>query len=86
MQPTRSNQSKPHKTQNQVHPPLPKKKRVDEQGNDKRRLWLRDGKTTMPFVEGLTEAGCKALINMINSTLTKLGSKTLPNNKFLITK
>jgi len=76
---------KPHKI-NQVHPPLPKKKRVDEQGNDKRRLWLRDGKTTMPFVEGLTETGCKALINTINSTLVKLGNRALPNNKFLITK
>ena len=79
------NQSKPNKT-NQVHPPLPKKKRVDEQGNDKRRLWLRDGKTTMPLVEGLTEAGCKVLINTINTTLVKLGVKALPNTKFLITR
>ena len=75
----------PHKS-NQVHPPLPKKKRVDEQGNDKRKLWLKDGKTTMPFAEGLTEPGCKALINSINSTLIKLGSKSLPKNKFLITR
>lgn len=79
------NQSKPHKA-NQVHPPLPKKKRIDEQGNDRRKLWLKDGKTTMPFVEGLTESGCKALINSINSTLIKLGQKALPSNKFLITK
>jgi hypothetical protein len=79
------NQSNPHKA-NQVHPPLPKKKRVDERGNDRRRLWLKDGKTTMPFVEGLTEAGCNALINTINSTLIKLGQKSLPKNKFLITK
>ena len=81
----KENQSKSY-TSNQVHPPLPKKKRVDEQGNDRRRLWLKDGKTTMPFVEGLTESGCKALINSINSTLIKLGQKSLPNNKFLITK
>ena len=79
------NQNKPYK-QNQVHPPLPKKKRVDENGNDRRRLWLRDGKTTMPFVEGLTESACKALIHCINSTLIKLGKETLPNNKFLITR
>lgn len=79
------NQSKLHHN-NQVHPPLPKKKRVDEHGNDTRRLWLKDGKTTMPFVEGLTEAGCKALINSINSTLIKLGQKELPKNKFLITR
>ena len=80
-----SNQSKPHKA-NQVHSPLPKKKRVDEQGNDKRKLWLRDGKTTMPFVENLTENACKVLINSINTTLIKLGAKSLPTNKFLITK
>lgn len=81
---TNLRKSEPHKA-NQVHPPLPKKKRVDEQGNDKRKLWLRDGKTTMPFAE-LTEAGCKALINSINSTLVKLGQKPLPTNKFLITR
>lgn len=80
-----ANQSN-HIKSNQVHPPLPKKKRVDERGNDKRRLWLKDGKTTMPFVEGLTENGCKALINSINSTLIKLGQKALPQNKFLITR
>lgn len=83
---TKTQSKQNHINKNQVHPPLPKKKRVDELGNDKRRLWLRDGKTTMPFVEGLTENGCKSLINQINSTLIKLGNKTLPNNKFLITK
>lgn len=72
--------------QNQVHPPLPKKKRVDEKGNRLCKLWLRDGKTTMPFVEGLTEAGCKVLINSINTNLIALGHKSLTNNKFLITK
>lgn len=71
---------------NQVHSPLPKKKRVDVLGNDRRRLWLKDGSTTMLFVNGLTESGCKALINSINSTLEKLGQQKLPNNKFLITK
>lgn len=79
-----NNQS--NQIKNQIHPPLPKKKRVDEQGNDRRRLWLKDGKTTMPFVEGLTETGCKALINSINHTLIKLGQKALPNQKFLITR
>ena len=71
---------------NQIHPPLPKKKRVDEHGNDKRHLWLRDNRTTMPFVDGLTEPACKALIASINSTLEKLGLKALPKNKFLITR
>lgn len=73
-------------TKNQVHPPRPKKEVVDKHGNDERKLWLRDGKTTMPFVEGLTQNACKALINSINSTLIKLGKNSLPKNKFLITR
>lgn len=80
-----TNQSN-HIKSNQVHPPRPKKMRTDERGNDTRKLWLKDGRTTMPFVDGLTESGCKALINTINSTLIKLGKTALPKNKFLITK
>lgn len=72
--------------QNQVHNPLPKKKRIDTNGNDKRRLWLKEGSATILFVNGLTENGCKALISSINHTLTKLGNKPLPDNKFLITR
>lgn len=75
-----------HHIANQVHPPLPKKKRVDEQGNDKRRLWLKEGSATMLITKDLTESGCKALINSINSTLIRLGKTSLPKDKFLITK
>lgn len=75
-----------NKVLNQIHPPRPKKARVDKNGNDKRHLWLRDGKTTMPFVDGLTENACKALINTINSTLIKLGQKPLPRNRFHISR
>lgn len=70
---------------NQVHSPLPKKKRVDVQGNSLRRLWLKDGDTTMPITK-LTENGCHALINAINSTLIKLGKPALSKSRFLITK
>lgn len=71
---------------NQVHPPLPKKKRVDEHSNDLMRLWLKDGDSTMLIIKGLTRNGCKALINSINSNLIKLGKEPLPTNKFLITR
>lgn len=71
---------------NQVHPPSPKKKRVDKQGNDRRKLWLKEGTATMLFVNGLTENGCKVLINKLNTTLIALGQKPFPNNRFLITK
>lgn len=74
--------------QNQIHPPLPKQKRVDANGNDRRKLWIRSGgkddKTTMLFVDGLTENGCKAVINSINSTLMQLGKRSM-SKRFLIT-
>lgn len=73
-------------TANQVHSPLPKKKRVDEQGNDLRRLWLKDGNTTMLITKDLTENGCKVIINSINTAMVKLGKKAFPKSKFLITK
>lgn len=70
---------------NQVHNP-PRCKKSDAEVQPLKRIWLKDGKTTMPFVEGLTENACAALINSINSTLIKLGKKPLPKNKFLITR
>lgn len=74
--------------QNQVHNIPSKTKRVDAQGNDKRKLWLRaggkDDKTTMLFCEGLTENGCKAVINSINSTMMQLGKRSM-TKRFLIT-
>lgn len=73
-------------TANQVRPPLPKKKRVDGQGNDLRRLWLKDGNTTMLITKDLTENGCKVIINSINTAMVKLGKKAFPKYKFLITK
>ena len=72
------------KKTNQPHPPLPKKKRVDALGNDKRRLWLKDGNSTMLFASGLTENACKVVMEAVHSTLDKLSAKTHP--KFLITR
>jgi len=50
---------KPRSNQNQVHPPLPKKKRVDAQGNDRKRMILKDHGATMIIAEGCT-AECYA--------------------------
>lgn len=76
---------KPNKqTQNQVHPP--RKGRTDDKGNERKTLWLRDGRTTMPFIEGLTESAYRVLINRINTFLIQAGHKALPKTKFLITK
>mgnify|MGYP006958167284 CR=1 FL=1 len=73
-------------TQNQVHNPRPKKVRVDSQGNDKRRLFLKDGQTTMLFHQGLTENSYRVLIHKINDVLVSMGRKALPNSRFLITR
>lgn len=81
----KKNQSN-HIKSNQVHPPLSKEKRVDEQGNDLRRLWLKDGNTTMLITKDLTENGCKVIINSINTAMVKLGKKAFPKSKFLITR
>jgi len=42
--------------QNQQNPPLPKRKRVDSKGNDRRRMILKDGGTTMIIATGCTDA------------------------------
>lgn len=75
-----------NKVRNQIHPPRPKRVRVDSKGNDMRRLWLKDGNTTMLLIDKLTENGCKALINSINTSLIAMGKKALPKQRFLITK
>ena len=82
----RTRTTRPHILHNQVHPPCPKKVRTDAHGNERVQMWLRDGRTTMPFVEGLTRNGVSVLINNINTTLKSLGVSELPKNKFLITR
>lgn len=72
---------KTNSTQNQQNPPLPKRKRVDTQGNDRRRFIAKDGGTTMILVEGLTENGCKVLENSFRNTVERLGGKVKVNFK-----
>lgn len=76
----------PVEHRNQIHPPSPKKVRVDAVGNDRRKLWLKDNTTTMLLTQGLTENACKAVINRINTALIELGVKPLPQSRFLITR
>jgi hypothetical protein len=72
---------KTNSTQNQQNPPLPKRKRVDAQGNDRRRFIAKDSGTTMILVEGLTENGCKVLENSFRNTVERLGGKVKVNFK-----
>lgn len=62
-------------TKNQVNPPLPKKKRVDSLGNNRKRVFFKSGNSTMLFCKGLTENGAKALENAISDACVKLGTK-----------
>ena len=61
--------------QNQVHPPLPKKKRVDNLGNDRRGAYFKTGNTTTLLARGLTTNGVKALANNLEDMCNKLGTK-----------
>ena len=61
--------------QNQEHPPLPKKKRVDAQGNNRKRIYFKSGNSSMLFCKGLTENGYKALVSSLNDLANKLGTK-----------
>lgn len=61
------------KEQNQQHPPLPGKKRVDAQGNDRRRLFAKSGTATLQIAHGLTKAQCDVLIDAIEQAIKNIG-------------
>lgn len=63
------------KEQNQQHPTLPKKKRVDVQGNDKRRVFVKSGNATMMLAKGLTKNACDILETKILDTIDALGGE-----------
>jgi hypothetical protein len=60
------------KEQNQQHPPLPKKKRVDAQGNDRRRLFAKSGNATLQIAYGLTKEACDVLVQSIEQSIKNL--------------
>lgn len=70
---------------NQIHPPSSKKKSVDNNGNHLRKLWLKDGNTTMLFYSGLTSNEIKYLKHRINDALMDLKKKPMSKNRFIDT-
>ena len=58
---------------NQQNPPLPKKKRVDSQGNDRRRFIAKSGNATLIIASGLTMNACEVLEAHIRGSITNLG-------------
>jgi len=61
------------KEQNQQHPPLSKRKRVDAQGNDRRRLFAKSGTATLQIAYGLTQEACDVLVQSIEQSIKNLG-------------
>lgn len=62
-------------TQNQQNPPLPKKKRMDIQGNARRRIFAKSGTATLLLVSGITQPGADAFISYMIENAKKLGGK-----------
>jgi hypothetical protein len=63
------------KEMNQNRPPLPKKKRVDVQGNDKRRVFVKSGNATMMLAKGLNKNACDILESKIVNAIKDLGGE-----------
>ena len=61
---------------NQEFPPTSKKHRVDKVGNDRRKLYIKQGGTTMTFVKNITEGQAKVLENVIHNALEDLNLKS----------
>lgn len=60
-------------TQNQVHPPQSKTKRVDKQGNHRYRVFYKDGDASMLFTKGITKPAANVMITRLKEHMTKLG-------------
>lgn len=68
---------------NQEHPPLPKRKRVDSMGNNRKRMFFKKGDASMLFCKGITEEAARVFENSMRDTAKKLGV-TIEGN-FIIT-
>ena len=58
---------------NQEHPPLPKKKCVDAQGNKRKRFAAKSGNATLILAKGLTDNACTVLEQNLRDFVKKLG-------------
>lgn len=61
------------KNVNQQNPPLPKRKRVDSTGNDRRRFVAKSGNATLILASGLTQNACDILEASIRGSVKNLG-------------
>ena len=61
------------KTSNQQNPPLPKRKRVDDKGNDGRRIFAKSGTATLEIAKMPSENAAIALMHSIRENSKRLG-------------
>ena len=69
---------------NQQNPPLPKRKRVDAQGNSKKRIFAKSGTATLLLVSGITDNAATVFIQELQNNTERLGGKFECN--FLVTR
>lgn len=72
------------RTTNQQNPPLPKKKRVDSQGNDRRRVFAKSGTATLLLAKGITQNAAIVFTEKIREHADRLGGECCCD--FIITK
>ena len=75
-------QRKKMKERNQIH--NPQKKPKDSIGNDRNRLWIKSGNTTMLLTQGITKNSAAFLEERIKTFIKRCGLKL--EVTFLITK
>lgn len=63
------------RTINQQNPPLPKRKRVDSQGNDRKRVFAKSGTATLLIAKGLTQNAAIVFTEKIREHADKLGGE-----------
>lgn len=60
---------------NQQNPPLPKGKRVDSQGNDRRRVFAKSGTATLLIAKNLTLNAAIAFTEKMRENARNLGGE-----------
>lgn len=65
-------------------PPVPRYQRTDDNGNDRRRMYYKDGNSTMLLCKDITKNAAAVAANSIRDIFTKLGA-TMQGN-IIITK
>lgn len=72
------------RSKNQQNPPLPKRKRVDAQGNNRKRMILKDGGATMIIAQGCTAENYDCAWERFKRDIEAGGGKVLVGHKAIM--